>query len=66
MDIGKSIRLAIAEKNITRAKLAEKLGCGRPNVTQMCTTGKVRSETLKRLADVFEMKVSEFIALGED
>lgn len=66
MDIGKSIRIALAEKNITRAVLASKLGCGRPNVTQMCSSGRVRSETLKRLAEVFEMSVSDFIKLGED
>jgi DNA-binding Xre family transcriptional regulator len=66
MDIGKSIRVALAQKNIRRSDLAGKLGCVRSNVTQMCTTGKVRSETLKRLAEIFEMSVSDFIKLGED
>lgn len=66
MDLGKSIRVAIETNNITRAVLAEKLECGRPNVTKMIATGQVRSETLKRLAKAFNMKVSEFVALGED
>lgn len=66
MDLGKSIRIAIETNNITRAILADKLGCGRPNVTKMISTGQVRSETLKRLADAFEMSVSEFVKLGEE
>jgi ribosome-binding protein aMBF1 (putative translation factor) len=66
MDLGKSIRVAIETKNITRAVLAEKLGCGRPNVTKMIASGQFRTEMLNRLADALDMKVSEFVALGED
>lgn len=66
MDLGKSIRLAIETKGITRSCLAEKLGCGRPNVTYMIKTGRVTSETLRRIAEAFDMKVSEFVAIGED
>lgn len=66
MNISKSIRLALAEKHMTQTDLAAKLKCGTPNVSQICSSGRVRSETLKRIADVFEMKVSEFVALGED
>ena len=66
MNISKSIRLALAEKHMNQADLAVKLGCKSPNVSIICSTGRTRTETLKRIADAFEMKVSSFIALGED
>lgn len=66
MDLGKSIRIAIETNNITRAVLAEKLGCGRPNVSKMIASGQFTTAMLKRLANAFDMKVSDFVKLGED
>jgi plasmid maintenance system antidote protein VapI len=66
MDVGKSIRIALAIHNMNRVALAVKMNCAPPGVTQMCNRPNVRTDTLKKLAKVFGMKVSEFIALGED
>lgn len=66
MDIGKSIRLALAHKNMSKTVLAQKMGCKLPSVSQLCARSCIKSETIQKLANVFEMKVSEFVALGED
>jgi plasmid maintenance system antidote protein VapI len=66
MDVGKSIRVALAQRNMNKITLAGLIGCAAPGVSQMCNRPNVRTDTLKKLAKVFGMKVSEFIALGED
>jgi plasmid maintenance system antidote protein VapI len=66
MDVGKSIRIALAQRNINRVTLAKMMDCAPPGVSQMCNRPSIRTDTLKKLAKVFGMKVSEFIALGED
>jgi len=66
MDIGKSIRLALAHKNMTKTALAKGLGCTLASVTQLLRRDCIKSDMIQKLANVFEMKVSEFIKLGED
>lgn len=66
MDIAKSIRLALAHKNMSKTALAKALGCKLPSVTQLLARDCVKSDKIQQLADVFEMKVSEFVKLGED
>lgn len=66
MDISKSIRLALAHKNMSKTALAKALGRKLPSVTQLCSRDIVKSDMIQKLSDVFEMKVSDFIKLGED
>lgn len=66
MDIGKSIRLALAHKNMSKTALASALGCKLPSVTQLCSRDIVKSDMIQKLSDVFGMKASDFIKLGED
>lgn len=66
MDIAKSIRLALAHKNMSKTALARELGCKLPSITQLLSRDCIKSDTIQKLATVFGMKVSEFVALGED
>lgn len=67
MNIGKSIRVAVAMRGITQGKLAEMAGIHPVNLSKMAN-GKagLQGDSLQRVADAVGMKVSEFIQLGED
>ena len=65
MDIRKSLNKALAEKDINRVQLAEIMGVSRQRVYAIALQKSVRHETITELAAAFDMKVSEFIALGE-
>lgn len=66
MHIGKSIKVALAKKGMKSKDLAEKLGVTGPTVSTMTTRPTASGQMLSRLAECFEMTVSEFVALGED
>lgn len=67
MNIGKSIRVAVAMRGITQGKLAEMAGIHQVNLSKMAN-GKagLQGDNLQRVADAVGMKVSDFIKLGED
>lgn len=66
MDIGKSIRLALADINEKQPWLASQMGVTRAYVNRMANGTVVPGgKTIERIADIFGMTVSEFIALGE-
>lgn len=65
MNTGKSIKLALIHKGWSQKELAEKLGTSNVTVSILANGYQCSSARLKDLAEVFEMKVSDFIALGE-
>lgn len=66
MNIGKSIKIALAKKGMKSKDLAEKLGVTGPTVSTMTTRPTASGQMLTKLAESFDMSVSEFVALGED
>ncbi|MNQ26398.1 helix-turn-helix protein [compost metagenome] len=66
MNIGKSLKIAMVKQNLDQSGLAEKLGIHKTSVSRMANNHGINCETLSRLATAFGMKVSEFVALGED
>ena len=67
MHIGKSTRKAMFEQELKAAEVAERMGYGIDRVYQLRRTRISASATsIEKLAEAFGMKVSEFIALGED
>ena len=66
MNTGKSIKLALIHKGWSQGELTEKLGMSKSAVNILANGGNCSSGRLRNLADAFGMKVSEFIALGED
>jgi ribosome-binding protein aMBF1 (putative translation factor) len=65
MDIGKSIKKCLRKQGMTQQELAEKLGISLRRVNKIANSTYANTETVERLSGVFDIKASEFIALGE-
>jgi hypothetical protein len=65
MDIGKSTKRALLDKGKTVTWLATQLECSRNQASLFANSKRANGTTIERLSAVFEMKASEFIALGE-
>jgi len=65
MNVGKSIKIAIVRNDRSTKWLANQMDVSITRVNQMKSQTAVNTSTLERLASVFNMQVSEFVALGE-
>jgi transcriptional regulator with XRE-family HTH domain len=66
MNIGRSIKIAVAKRGIKQKDLAEQMGVTPSSISQLASQASCTGDTLARLAAAFNMKVSDFIALGEE
>ena len=66
MNIGKSVRVALAQRGLKQKDLAEKLGVSTVTACHLANDKECSGSRLRSLADVFDLTVSEFVALGED
>lgn len=65
MNLSKSIKVSLAKNGKTQAWLAREVYVSDNAISKMCTTNKINSERLQEICKVLDLKVSEFIALGE-
>lgn len=66
-DTARALRVALALKNMTRKNLSESVGLSQNQISRLATGAQaIRGDTLHKIACAFDMKVSEFLALGED
>lgn len=66
MNVGKSIKVALAKKEMNQQDLAAKMKVSKPYVSQLAGSEHAGMGTVVLLAQAFDMKVSEFLGLGED
>lgn len=66
MNFRKSLKLALAQRDMKQKELAEKLGMLETSLSQLASQTSCTGATLQKIADAFDMKVSEFVSLGED
>lgn len=66
MNIGKSIRKALIDHDMRQNQLAAKMGVGVRWMSRMANSRTTSMQTVEALAAQFDMKVSDFVALGED
>jgi plasmid maintenance system antidote protein VapI len=66
MNVGKSIKVALAMRDMKQKELAEVMGVKPASVSQLASQTSCTGETLGKLAAAFGMAASEFIKLGED
>lgn len=66
VNLRKSIKVALAQRGISQKALAKQLGMSETGLSQLAAQTSCTGATLQKLADAFDMKVSEFVALGED
>ncbi len=65
MDLGKSLRVAMAKKGIKNKDLAKELGV-KPQQISNWLSGSIGKSSVESLSGHFDLKISEFIALGEE
>ena len=65
MDISKSIELCIKRESMSKGELAKRLGIAPQTVSVLAKSKHCSPAMLGKLGGVFDMKISEFIALGE-
>lgn len=66
MNVGKSIKVALAKAGMSQKELALKLECGQVWISRLANSRSADFKTVERLAGALDMKVSEFVALGEE
>lgn len=66
VNINKSIKLALAHRDMAPIDLAEAMGTTTQRVYSLTSQKVMRSDTIERLAKALNYKASEFIALGEE
>ncbi len=66
MNLGKSIKVALAKAGMNQRQLADQMGLSHQFVTELTNKPSGSFANVKRLAKAFGMKPSEFIALGEE
>lgn len=67
MNVGRSLKIALAIRGMTQYDLAEKLDCAQSNISYwMGRQSKITLTTVQKLSDGLDYSVSEFIALGEE
>ena len=65
MNIKKSVKIALAKADKRQGWLAKELGMKDATLSSILHVNKPSSANINKLAGAFDMKVSEFIALGE-
>lgn len=66
MNVGKSIKVALAQKCMSQAELAKRMGLTHTWISALANKPKASTATIEALAAQFDMKVSDFVRLGED
>jgi len=66
MNVAKSIKIALVQCDKQQAWLAEQMNTSRQQISNWCSTGRMREHRLEEISKIFGLKVSEFLALGED
>lgn len=65
MNIGRSVKVALAQRSKTVTWLSLQLGISRTRASTIANSENASMATIKKMADIFNMPASEFIALGE-
>ncbi len=65
MNVGLSIKVALAKKDMKKSDLAREMGWSAQYVHKICKSNDLGMGSVIKLSEYFGLKVSEFIALGE-
>jgi len=66
MNIGRSISIALAQRDRDNVWLAKQMKVTRQRISELRKAKHTRSDVIARLARSFKLKPSEFVALGEE
>jgi len=65
MNVGKSVKIALAQNEKNVIWLAGMLGTSRVNASRIANSKTASQKSIEKVAIAFNMKPSELIALGE-
>ena len=65
MKLGISLKMALAKKPMRNKTLAELMETSEQQVSNWISTGSIKQKSLVRICELLDMKVSDFISLGE-
>lgn len=65
MDISESVKKCLEQEEMSKGELAKELKTSAQTVSTLVKSKHCSPDMLAKLCDVFKMKASEFIALGE-
>lgn len=66
MNVGRSLKIALLKRDLSQTALAEKMNVHVQWVNKLANSESASQATVVGLAEALDMKVSEFVALGED
>lgn len=66
MNASKSLKIALAKRGLNQLKFASLAGMTQPSVSGLASRSNWNCESLQKVSDALGLKVSEFVALGED
>lgn len=66
MNVGKSIKVALVKRGLNQTQLAVQMKCTQVWINRLANSRSASMATVESLAKAFELKVSDFLALGED
>lgn len=66
MNVGVSIKVALAKRGMTQVQLATKVNRSTVWINKLAAGTSADGKTISMLAEALDMKVSDFIALGEE
>lgn len=66
MNVGKSLKVALAQKGMKQTELAAKLGVTNVWISRLANQESAGMGSVVKLANAMEMTVSDFLKLGED
>lgn len=66
MNVGKSIKHALVKRGLNQTQLAAQMNCTRVWINQLANSRSASMSTVEQLAAALDMKVSDFLALGEE
>ena len=65
MNLGKSLKIALAMKEIKQKELADKIDVSPQQISNWVSNGRISSPNQEVVSKALGMKLREFIALGE-
>lgn len=65
-DVGKALRICRTKHLVSNAQVAEALGVAPQQASRIANTQHASTRTVEKLAALFDMKPSEFLAIGEE
>lgn len=66
MNIKTSLTIALAKRGMSKTQFAEKMGISRARLYNMLAQKNFNQKTIEDIAGALDLKISEFIALGEE